>query len=366
MTRETKIGLLLGMGVILLIGIIISDHLSGVQQQDPADFTTFAGDAQQSIDAGDAAPKQPTAVKPTPSNERTSPVIEAPNDFFIPDTSEEDALLRARQAQVPAPTPVVPPVENNILNNQSQLLLRSEADIPTVTLGSTPAPLPHTIERPDVSLPEKPAAVSGIRHTVMAGETLTRIAQRHYGNGDYWRAIAKANPGKVSRDGQVRQGVVLDIPKRTDSQLGSDFIPAGTERVVQVDTRSTASTSRSSVIVVKPGDTLSDLASKHLGSAGKWRELMDANKDKLSAPESLAVGMKLRVPGSLAATTNTGNNSSSRGSKTYTVRPNDNLTKIAERTLGDGDKWQDIFAANKDSLKSPDQLVVGQELKIPG
>ena len=31
MTKETKIGLLVGMGVIILIGILISDHLSAMR-----------------------------------------------------------------------------------------------------------------------------------------------------------------------------------------------------------------------------------------------------------------------------------------------------------------------------------------------
>ena len=36
MTKETKIGLLVGMGAIILIGILISDHLSVAQRQQQA------------------------------------------------------------------------------------------------------------------------------------------------------------------------------------------------------------------------------------------------------------------------------------------------------------------------------------------
>jgi len=363
MTRETKIGLLLGMGVILLIGIIVSDHLSVVQQQDPADFTRFAGEAQRSIDSSNAAPAPGRQVaQPARQPETTSPVIEAPNNFFIPDPPQDSAVLRARQA-------LAIPRGNPSDADPAPLLLRSDDQVPTVTLGSVSDPLPHTLA-PAIAAPQ-PATGPGIRHTVLAGETLFKIAQRHYGNGEYWRAIAQANPGKVTRSGLVRQGVVLDIPKRAESRLGSDFIPAGSERLIYVDTRTSTHTPR--VIEVVSGDTLSELATKHLGSAARWQDLLEANRDKLDAPEGLRVGMKLRLPGSNdrpqaagAATTGGTTSTHSSSGKTYTVRAGDNLTQIAQRTMGNGDKWREVYQANRDTLKSPDRLVVGQELKIPG
>ena len=38
MTKETKIGLLVGMGFIILIGILVSDHLSEVRDQYPPEM----------------------------------------------------------------------------------------------------------------------------------------------------------------------------------------------------------------------------------------------------------------------------------------------------------------------------------------
>jgi nucleoid-associated protein YgaU len=366
MTRETKIGLLLGMGVILLIGIIISDHLSGVQQQAPADFTDFGAEAQRSIESSDALPGRQVA-QPSQPPERTSPVIEAPSNFFIPDTQDDTAVIQARQAMA-NPTEndsAEAPAKNR--NAPTHLLLRSQGDVPTVTVGGMPAALPHTLG-PAITSPQ-PAVGPGIRHTVLSGETLFKIAERYYGNGEYWRAIAQANPGSVTQEGLVRQGVVLDIPKRADSRLGSDFIPVGSEKLTQIDTRKTAR--RVPVIEVVAGDTLSELATKHLGSAARWQDLLKANKDKLDGPQSLQIGMKLRLPGTTvqqqaATPTINGPASKPRTGKTYTVRAGDNLTQIAQRTMGDGDKWQEVYKANRDTLKSPDRLTVGQELKIPG
>lgn len=51
--------------------------------------------------------------------------------------------------------------------------------------------------------------------------------------------------------------------------------------------------------------------------------------------------------------------------KTYTVEKGDSLSKIAKHFYGDANKWKEIFEANKDSIKDPDVIHPGQELKIP-
>ena len=49
----------------------------------------------------------------------------------------------------------------------------------------------------------------------------------------------------------------------------------------------------------------------------------------------------------------------------YTVKPGDNLSKIAKENYGDADKYPAIFEANKPMLKSPDKIYPGQVLRIP-
>lgn len=48
--------------------------------------------------------------------------------------------------------------------------------------------------------------------------------------------------------------------------------------------------------VVRPGDTLSGLAQRFLGSTRRYRELYEANRDVLSDPDRLRQGMVLRIP----------------------------------------------------------------------
>lgn len=51
--------------------------------------------------------------------------------------------------------------------------------------------------------------------------------------------------------------------------------------------------------------------------------------------------------------------------KTYTVEAGDTLWKIAKQVYGDGNKYLEIFEANKGLLKDPDHIFPGQELVIP-
>ena len=56
---------------------------------------------------------------------------------------------------------------------------------------------------------------------------------------------------------------------------------------------------------------------------------------------------------------------SSQGAQTYTVKAGDTLSKISKQHYGDANEYMRIFYANRDKLKDPDKIQVGQELSIP-
>jgi LysM repeat protein len=49
----------------------------------------------------------------------------------------------------------------------------------------------------------------------------------------------------------------------------------------------------------------------------------------------------------------------------YTVEPGDTLSSIAERFLGDAERWRAIFQANREQIEDPDRIFVGQILRVP-
>jgi hypothetical protein len=53
------------------------------------------------------------------------------------------------------------------------------------------------------------------------------------------------------------------------------------------------------------------------------------------------------------------------GGQTYEVKSGDNLSKISKQFYGDPNEYMRIFYANRETLKDPDKIQVGQKLVIP-
>ena len=51
--------------------------------------------------------------------------------------------------------------------------------------------------------------------------------------------------------------------------------------------------------------------------------------------------------------------------RSYTVKSGDTLSKIAKEFYGDANAYHRIFEANRDKLKDPNKIDVGQVLNIP-
>lgn len=56
---------------------------------------------------------------------------------------------------------------------------------------------------------------------------------------------------------------------------------------------------------------------------------------------------------------------SGQSGQTYTVKMGDTLSKISKQFYGDANQYMRIFYANRDKLRDPDKIQIGQELNIP-
>jgi len=369
MTRETKVGLLIGVGVILLIGIILSDYLSEAQRQQPAQMEQFAPRAQAGLAGdGDAAlPPEPVPAVDALAGRRAVPLpdeldsgagagseprmIDAPTSRGPSEMTRATELIRAWNT-VERPQPgnrgsadqLTTPVEGQALaNTPVEVEVQPREMLVDRGSGNT---RPLNPGRGGLTVDTEP-----IVHYVKPGETLYTIAQRYYGNGEYYRSIIEANPGRVLANGHVREDVRLVIPNKAGliQAAGQGASPEtnGSQQVVTAD-----------VIVVQSGQTLSSLAQRYLGSSSRWRDLFDANRDLIDSPRELAPGMKLKIPV-------TSREQPANQSAVYVVRSGDSLSGIANRVFGDRERWNEIYQANRDVLKDPDALAVGTRLKLP-
>ncbi|NEO57284.1 MAG: LysM peptidoglycan-binding domain-containing protein [Okeania sp. SIO3B5] len=113
---------------------------------------------------------------------------------------------------------------------------------------------------------------------------------------------------------------------------------------------------------IQPGDSLSQIALNTTGDANRFWEI--ANYNGISNPNLIYVGQEILVPSNNSTVTNvevaTGNNDNW---ETYTVQPGDSLWAIAQRTIGDGNRYWDI--ADYNDIDNPSAIYVGQQILVP-
>lgn len=389
MARETKVGLIVGLGVILFVSVFVSDYLSVAPHQETLADDDLPNFVEQTTNQpefiltreDDTDPATPTADPRDLAAAGLENITrnEAPPTVTIgaPPFREAPALAGPIDDTTPtARNPVNPDrgpvgfraVDDTHLAQSHQLAPDREApdNDPLAHLDHVEIPQPQLIN----------AQPETLKHKVASGETLTSIARKHYdGDGNMWRSIRDANPGKVGTNGEVVQGIVLTIPKR--SAQADDPTGDLAERSATGGDR--PQRQRVHMVKIKEGETLSELAAEHLGSAGKWQLIMDVNTDVLKKPEHLRAGMKLRIPAEpVVEVVEEANNALAESDQsqperearptdrnTYTVKEGDSLYRIAQKLLGDGDRYDEIYKANTDKLSSASDIQVGMTLKLP-
>lgn len=65
------------------------------------------------------------------------------------------------------------------------------------------------------------------------------------------------------------------------------------------------------------------------------------------------------------ATTTSSAPAPSTQSREYAVQEGDTLSSISKKFYGTANRWNDIFEANRDTMRSPASLQIGQKLRIP-
>ncbi len=114
---------------------------------------------------------------------------------------------------------------------------------------------------------------------------------------------------------------------------------------------------------VKSGDTMSSIAEDWFGDVNKWDLISKANP--MVDPQHLKIGQVLRLPPKTAQREPVTPRPAS-GDVVYTVRPGDNLSRIAEAYYGDISKWSLIYEANRAVIgDDAAALKVGMKLTIP-
>ena len=255
MTRETRIGLLIGLGFVVVFGLVLSELT----------------DSEATVPVSDEIA---TAY---------------PHTYVINETRGTTGQRNVR-----------------ISRRQAAVQGRGGSGAVPAAARRSGAPAVHAAQV------RSAPAQGATRYAVRQGDTLIGIARRVYGPGRerQYRRIFQANRRILSDEGAVRPGQVLVIPPLTYSS--PEPAPTGArtdERVVQADTDhrrlprpiAAAITNRppqERVYVVKRGDTLQEVAYIFYrdDSRRSVMKIYDANEQKLQDLDHLLPGMALTIP----------------------------------------------------------------------
>lgn len=125
---------------------------------------------------------------------------------------------------------------------------------------------------------------------------------------------------------------------------------------------STAAPADLPTVTAAPGDTLWGLAEKHLGDGHRYTEIADLNRGVMQADGGalddsgwITTGWTITLPNDA--------NLEPTPPATVTVDEGDTLEEIAQETLGDANRYDEIAAANQ--ISNPDLINAGDQLTIP-
>jgi nucleoid-associated protein YgaU len=289
MTRDAKIGLLLGLAFIFVIAFIVNG------------LPSLRGDKNKN------------------SNELTAGMVNSPN---------RESGIGGRERRVLNPTTTVDnqewSVTNALMEEQGIRFTTPLPYRPLADASKNPSGLQERVEigpsAPRVVEEKIPVVVRSGEpvkpafpkvYVVEDGDNLSTIALKFYGpeEGNKRANIAKlfqANSKLLSTPDEIKVGQKLTIPalsaltgeqERSDGGLASSLF----EKVKSIGRehlplKKPEVSVRVKSYTVRDGDSLWRIAEAELGDGSRYKEIVTLNKDVLSDEDSLTVGMALKIP----------------------------------------------------------------------
>lgn len=133
--------------------------------------------------------------------------------------------------------------------------------------------------------------------TVVRGDTLWDLAERHLGAGTRYTEIRDLNAHRTQPDGRTLANADWILPGWTL------VLPADAHDVPQASEAPRTPAAEPATMVVQPGDTLSEIAQRELGDAHRYSDIVALNGDRtqpdgtaLSNPDLIRPGWVLALP----------------------------------------------------------------------
>ncbi|HEY4329703.1 MAG TPA: LysM domain-containing protein [Phycisphaerae bacterium] len=305
MTREAKIGMLTGLGVIVMIGVLLSSYLGDPKAG--AVGTAYTTGRMADLGVGDAYRQQvmqpvgvPPLAGPGPRTQQYPGGAEIASPIDGSDRAAPPAAFATESAPHPAAVAAVPagpamdPTYARV--DGPPVISLAEPLVPAKALGT--------------SQPPAFAAPTQTTYTVSAGDSLGKIAKKFYNSSktsDVQRIVA-ANPTLLKDSSTmlvigktlVIPGVAPAAAKDRALQPPTVYLPGDAgkpapaidpNRKVQPPT-----TAKTTLYVVQSGDTLEKISRRIAPTKVNDTVQKLISLNSLKDPKNLQVGAKLKVP----------------------------------------------------------------------
>ncbi|WP_170177035.1 LysM peptidoglycan-binding domain-containing protein [Myceligenerans xiligouense] len=189
-------------------------------------------------------------------------------------------------------------------------------------------------------------------------------------------APATDGPANTPRGKPVpNESTRTSSPAREPGPVESSASPDGARTVSAATAGS--QTPKLESYVVRENDTLWGLALSRLGDGKRYREIYELNRDVIGPkPDLLQAGATILLPISAvdepAQTIDQDDRAGSVGASSYTVKPGDTISEIADDHYGAPNRYPDIVAASADTIQpdgdrltDPDHIEPGWILTLP-
>ncbi|MFW6154930.1 MAG: LysM peptidoglycan-binding domain-containing protein [Planctomycetota bacterium] len=331
MRTEVKVGLLICVVAVVVVAAYLM-IFSGDDDVAPETDPTATPEA-----APEPTPEPRPSARPKPSLSRGGPLE-------LPERPEPAATTR------PAPEPE--PLPSRASANRPVPVTAIELP-PAEEVTETPAagPTPSVTDRERLRLDPAPSREARTYVVREGDKGFWTIAAKPevYGAGRYHYLISRANPGIDSH--LLQPGQTLTIPP----------LPVEGQRTASSGDTRRNRTDGGMQYTVKEGDTCWILATRFLGDAARYPEIVRANPG-IDA-DNLTVGQTITIPRRTAEATLPRPRAATTGGTSYTIAAGDTLSSIAKDHYGSKALWLAIAEANEGL--DPDRLRVGATITLP-
>ena len=299
MRRDTQIGIILGIVILVIIGVFLSTRAT--------DNVTALPDLVMSEGA-----RQKTDVKKIDINGffKESKKAESEEENFVEYSSEEtlisEELVESTQLEMQLEETVVDTSsEDTSLEGKWEGVAEEIVDEPEIVAEAEIVEQEEAIEKVQIAqdipyeesvvIPEEDSQSTSstevVYYKVQSNDNLFKIARKHYGDGQKWAKIFEANRDSMPNPNSLYVGQELLIPDITIEKEVNDNVLRTVSR--SLDNRRPGNVDTHTV---EAGDTLYRIAEQYYDNPGEWTKILEANEDTIEDEGSLKKGQVIIIP----------------------------------------------------------------------